>query len=49
VAACQRRNGHEGEDFIIATAVRDEAAKERFPNRFRAVKPRLRVTPQPNL
>jgi hypothetical protein len=28
--------------------VSDEEAKERFPKGFKAVKPYLRVTPQPN-
>ena len=41
-------NWHEGEDVIIVPAVSDEAAKEKFPKGFRAVKPYLRYTPQPN-
>jgi alkyl hydroperoxide reductase subunit AhpC len=42
-------NWHEGEDVIIVTAISDEDAKQRFPKGFRAVKPYLRYTPQPNL
>ncbi len=41
-------NWHEGEDVIIVTSVSDEAAKEKFPKGFNAVKPYLRYTPQPN-
>jgi alkyl hydroperoxide reductase subunit AhpC len=41
-------NWKEGEDVIIATAVSDEEAKEKFPKGFRTVKPYLRLTPQPN-
>ena len=41
-------NWHEGEDVIIVPAVSDEAAKEKFPKGFNAVKPYLRYTPQPN-
>jgi len=41
-------NWHEGEDVIIVTAVSDEDAKAKFPKGFRAVKPYLRYTPQPN-
>jgi alkyl hydroperoxide reductase subunit AhpC len=41
-------NWHDGEDVIIVPAVSDEAAKEKFPKGFRAVKPYLRYTPQPN-
>ncbi len=37
-----------GEDVIIIPAVSDEAAKEKFPKGWNAVKPYLRVTPQPN-
>jgi alkyl hydroperoxide reductase subunit AhpC len=36
-----------GDDVIIVPAVSDEAAKEKFPNGFKAVKPYLRVTAQP--
>ena len=41
-------NWHDGEDVIIVPAVSDEDAKEKFPKGFRAVKPYLRYTPQPN-
>ncbi len=41
-------NWKEGEDVIIVPAVSDEEAKERFPKGFKALKPYLRVTPQPN-
>jgi alkyl hydroperoxide reductase subunit AhpC len=38
----------DGEDVIIIPAVSDEAAKEKFPKGWNAVKPYLRLTPQPN-
>lgn len=38
----------EGEDVVITAAVSDEDAKSKFPKGFKAVKPYLRVTPQPN-
>ncbi len=41
-------NWKEGQDVIIVPAVSDEEAKERFPKGFKALKPYLRVTPQPN-
>jgi thioredoxin-dependent peroxiredoxin len=41
-------NWRDGEDVIITTAVSDEQAKEKFPAGFKAVKPYLRYTPQPN-
>ena len=41
-------NWKDGDDVIIVPAVSDEEAKERFPKGFKAVKPYLRVTPQPN-
>ena len=37
----------DGEDVIIGTGVTDEEAHEKFPG-FNAVKPYLRVVPQPN-
>ncbi len=37
-----------GEDVIIVPALSDEEAKERFPNGWRAPKPYLRITAQPN-
>jgi alkyl hydroperoxide reductase subunit AhpC len=41
-------NWAEGEDVIIAPAISDEDAKQKFPKGFKALKPYLRVTPQPN-
>jgi alkyl hydroperoxide reductase subunit AhpC len=41
-------NWKDGEDCIIVPAVSDEQAKEKFPAGWTAVKPYLRVTPQPN-
>jgi thioredoxin-dependent peroxiredoxin len=38
----------DGEDVIIAPAVTDDDAKEKFPKGFRKVKDYLRYTPQPN-
>src|SRR3954451_767059 len=38
----------DGDDVIIANAVSDEDAKEKFPKGWDAQKPYLRVTPQPN-
>ena len=38
----------DGEDVIIVPAVSDEAAKEKFPNGWNAVRPYLRLTAQPN-
>jgi len=38
----------DGDDVIIVPAVTDEEAKERFPKGWKALKPYLRVTPQPN-
>ena len=38
----------DGEDVIIVPAVSDEDAKAKFPKGFTAIKPYLRVTPQPN-
>lgn len=40
-------NWKPGEDVIIVTAVNDDEAKQRFPKGFRALKPYLRLTPQP--
>ncbi len=37
-----------GEDVIIAPAISDEEAKEKFPKGWKALKPYLRVTPQPD-
>jgi alkyl hydroperoxide reductase subunit AhpC len=41
-------NWIEGEDVIIVPAVSDDEAKDRFPKGWKALKPYLRVTPQPN-
>ena len=38
----------DGDDVIITGAVSDEEAVEKFPKGWTAVKPYLRVTPQPN-
>jgi alkyl hydroperoxide reductase subunit AhpC len=40
-------NWKQGEDVIIVPAVSDEEAKERFPGGWTAVKPYLRIVPQP--
>jgi alkyl hydroperoxide reductase subunit AhpC len=41
-------NWKDGEDVIIVPAVSDEDAKGKFPKGFKALKPYLRITPQPN-
>src|SRR4051795_1969679 len=41
-------NWKQGEDVIIVPAVSDEDAKAKFPAGWKAHKPYLRVTPQPN-
>ncbi len=41
-------NWKDGEDCIITPAVSDDDAKKMFPKGYKAVKPYLRVTPQPN-
>jgi alkyl hydroperoxide reductase subunit AhpC len=38
----------DGDDVIIAPAISDDDAKERFPKGFTTLRPYLRVTPQPN-
>ena len=40
-------NWHNGEDVIIVPAVSDEAAREKFPDGWKAPKPYLRIVPQP--
>lgn len=40
-------NWKHGEDVIIVPAVKDEEAKERFPDGWKTVKPYLRIVPQP--
>jgi alkyl hydroperoxide reductase subunit AhpC len=38
----------DGEDVIIMPSVSDEDAKKKFPKGFKALRPYLRLTPQPN-
>ncbi len=40
-------NWKSGEDVIIAPAISDEDAKEKFPKGWKTLKPYLRLTPQP--
>jgi alkyl hydroperoxide reductase subunit AhpC len=40
-------NWKQGEDVIIVPAVSDEEAKAKFPDGWKALKPYLRLTPQP--
>lgn len=40
-------NWKEGDDVIIVPSLSDEAAKEKFPGGWKALKPYLRITPQP--
>ncbi|HZF29381.1 MAG TPA: peroxiredoxin [Gammaproteobacteria bacterium] len=40
-------NWQQGDDVIIVPSVTDDEAKQRFPNGWKAVKPYLRVVPQP--
>jgi alkyl hydroperoxide reductase subunit AhpC len=40
-------NWKQGEDVIIIPAVTDEEAKDKFPAGWKALKPYLRITPQP--
>jgi len=40
-------NWKQGEDVIISSALNDEAAKQKFPNGWKAPKPYLRIVPQP--
>lgn len=40
-------NWRRGDDVIIVPSLSDEEAREKFPNGWRAVKPYLRITPQP--
>ena len=40
-------NWKQGEDVVIASSVNDEAAKQKFPNGWKAPKPYLRIVPQP--
>jgi alkyl hydroperoxide reductase subunit AhpC len=41
-------NWKDGEDCIIVPSLSDEDAKAKFPAGWRAMKPYLRITPQPN-
>ena len=41
-------NWKDGEDCIVVPALSDEEAKKKFPKGFKAIRPYLRVTPQPN-
>ncbi len=41
-------NWKDGEDVIIAPAIKDDEAKEKFPKGWKTLKPYLRLTPQPN-
>lgn len=41
-------NWKNGDDCIILTSVSDEDAKTKFPKGWKALRPYLRVTPQPN-
>jgi len=40
-------NWKQGEDVIIAGSVTDDQARQQYPNGWKAVKPYLRVVPQP--
>jgi len=42
-------NWRHGDDVIIVPTMSDEDAEKNFPKGFKAIKPYLRVTPQPNL
>ena len=41
-------NWQQGEDVIIAGSVTDEAAKETYPDGWKAPKPYIRIVPQPH-
>jgi alkyl hydroperoxide reductase subunit AhpC len=41
-------NWKDGQDVIIVPSLKDEEAAARFPKGWKALKPYLRVTPQPN-
>lgn len=41
-------NWEDGDDVIILPSVSDADARQKFPKGFTAVKPYLRITPQPN-
>jgi hypothetical protein len=40
-------NWKQGEDCIIVPSLSDDAAREKFPNGWKTVKPYLRTVPQP--
>jgi alkyl hydroperoxide reductase subunit AhpC len=42
-------NWNQGEDVVISTSIATEDIPARFPKGYRAVKPYLRLTPQPDL
>ena len=42
-------NWVQGDDVVISTAIPTEDIPAKFPKGFRAVKPYLRLTPQPDL
>ena len=41
-------NWQDGDDVIVVPSLSDEQARAKFPKGFKAVKPYLRITPQPN-
>ena len=41
-------NWKDGDDVIIVPSVSDDDAKGKFPKGWKAIKPYLRLTPQPN-
>jgi alkyl hydroperoxide reductase subunit AhpC len=42
-------NWKDGDDVVISTSIQDEQEiKEKFPKGYKAVKPYMRITPQPN-
>jgi alkyl hydroperoxide reductase subunit AhpC len=41
-------NWKNGDEVVISPAVSDDEAKQRFPKGWRALRPYLRLTPQPN-
>ncbi len=41
-------NWQDGEDCVIVPAVTNEEADKKFPKGYKAIKPYLRMTPQPN-
>ena len=41
-------NWKQGDDVVVATAIKSEDIPAKFPKGFREVKPYLRYTPQPD-